>query len=643
MRNWHDFIIRLDKAKQAISETLGGDKIDGESDRIIGVLEGPIEYEINLPNDGYNYLAASLSLAVLPNNDKKTIYRRATTTFYSEKITSAVAKSYHATSVAGLVGGNRLSTIDNIQGISPNIRILNFQSNKNGFIILPLIQKYLNKNKTAPFIITNFSNYNSNDSILSITFPQQQEEINDFYQLKTDVINVSMRWGGKNMKNPDKKDLDFGGHDFLFRELMAYGRDGRGVLCIVSAGNEKGTVTDWQYISKSYLPLIVGASTLDLENDYTKLTVTYLQDRDTIPEIKPSYSNRGSRLDLCTPSNSDFIDDEIPKNLGVYSTTTINCGDIGDSDQILSRNIVSTPSYSEIVLNSVKGVMEGQSVEIGSPDKFVHEIFYIKNVNRNTNTIKLDRERYFTRTTYGTSVKITALKIKVLEKTGNNKVVVEGRNGLGHFSQQQKVFIYPNNDENLGIVTKITKVTPVYGTNNYIIELQNVFSFSDNLRLIPGQLSVQIKCSGRSDENYDPSIGSNLFQIISGNTEGFFANQLVLISNSSGSFKHVTNIDQVSNSKVSFKFFRAALDAEYTMETLAYGNYTSRFGGTSAAAPITTGLAGLILSINENLNTLELKHILKVLLIKLEVDTVLLEQTTIIMAILQIIILEQGE
>ena len=54
-----------------------------------------------------------------------------------------------------------------------------------------------------------------------------------------------------------------------------------------------------------------------------------------------------------------------------------------------------------------------------------------------------------------------------------------------------------------------------------------------------------------------------------------------------------------------------ASNNEVTVKSLSYGNYTSRFTGTSAAAPIISGVAALLLSVAPELNAAEVKHILK--------------------------------
>ena len=43
----------------------------------------------------------------------------------------------------------------------------------------------------------------------------------------------------------------------------------------------------------------------------------------------------------------------------------------------------------------------------------------------------------------------------------------------------------------------------------------------------------------------------------------------------------------------------------------AHSRYTGRFGGTSSAAPLTAGVAALVLSANPNLTAAEVKNILQ--------------------------------
>jgi hypothetical protein len=89
--------------------------------------------------------------------------------------------------------------------------------------------------------------------------------------------------------------------------------------------------------------------------------------------------------------------------------------------------------------------------------------------------------------------------------------------------------------------------------------------------------------------------------------DGFFIGQKIKI----GDF--MTNITYINYEAKSFgtKYFKVQEGNSFTVTSLAYGSYLNSFGGTSAAAPIVSGVASLVLSANNNLNAAEIKHILK--------------------------------
>ena len=93
------------------------------------------------------------------------------------------------------------------------------------------------------------------------------------------------------------------------------------------------------------------------------------------------------------------------------------------------------------------------------------------------------------------------------------------------------------------------------------------------------------------------------------NIDGFFEGQLIYIREKN----YVTNITRVDKGgQIFLRMINLEKETDLTIESLSHGHYTSRFGGTSAAAPIVSGVAALVLSANSQLNAAEVKHILKV-------------------------------
>lgn len=616
MRNWHELIIK----RNLLSPNL----INGSENIVCGVIEGLIDFDyetsLDIPNiDEYEAYSQSL---VGESGQKKTFARLLSpglynSTNYTENLMFK-ERSSHATSVGGLIAGkigdetpeNKIP--QSLNGVTPNSRIINSKADLVYMIGQSLVQIYFNKNILSSFVFQNFiagpSDLLKQFRPPKLPYPESDDNPNDYSLLRTSIINFSI----KPTENDEK------GIDFILKELGAYGREGRGILCVFGAGNdskgnnpsEKVDLINEQIAAKSKIPLIVGASRIDLKagGSFEKWSTIYPQNPDLIPESRSIYSNIGSRLDLCAPSSPDTTASK--SDLDIYTVTSRNSGEIGSEDQVLNINIVEVNSNSRFRLENVNGVLEGQSIELGSPDSFIHELRFIKKVNSSNNTVDLNEDLYFTKNNnnppfslVGSQARITVLKIPVINKISNNKVSIGNREGIGNPpadnpAKRQKIFIYPESDINLGIFTKISNVST---STSIILEFEDIFDFSEDLFIIPGQILTEVVGLSPGSYNIKPNF----------HLDGFFPNQLVQI----GDF--ITNITALRNDytmkRVTFKFYKNVNHVGQTvsLKSLSYGDYTSSFGGTSASTPITSGLAALLLNANPNLNFSEIKHILK--------------------------------
>lgn len=621
MRNWHHKVIKINEARNLLNTA----NSLGSSDIYIGVIEEEIiEFEklnnANYPLSLSNYKPAHSSFSDILGT-KKVFFRGKVkvNSKFNHEITADLLKSMHKTCVSGIISGNT-DSLNLIEGICPNIRIID-SSNFQDSLFLALINSYTNGNVKSPLA----------GIINAVDLLNNGAEENDYYSNKSaSVISCSF----------DVK-LDSLKIDFILKELFAYARDGRGTLVIVSSGNgDKSTgigfeinnnVGSINYRATVYTKkaLIVGASKVLLNqnqlNQNSGLTTIF-------EEKKADYSNFGKRIDLCAPSGPDAYPSR--NDINIYAPTIINGGDIGTAEQVFNVIVNGNPGSDELILENIKGVFKGQSLELGFSNSYNHEIRFIKNVSLvpNTNNVKvtLDSALKFTDNVsatgnfniVGTSSKLLILKKGASRYTDSNGVFFENRLKLDNLkginptlAKPQKVYIYHPSYNLLGIETEIVSILNL-NTNSVEIKdslsnlkstlqsslsanLFNSLSFN-NLIVIPDQISF----SAFYRNGYEVSDVKDIV--------GFFVGQQVLVKKNGSSEERVGTITGITYISVYMEHCPGNPGDSYTIKSLAYGNFTSKFSGTSAATPIVSGLAGLILSANNSLNAVEIKHILKV-------------------------------
>ena len=404
-------------------------------------------------------------------------------------------------------------------------------------------------------------------------------------------------------------------HDYAFRELMGYGRDGRGILCVFAAGNTPGVdVVTYQPAASSSIPLIIAASIIkNLDSgpeavNYNNMHQAFINNPLSIDEDQAFYSCKGDRIDLCAPSSPDPAS---YNDFGIFSPITQFSGSIGDENQIIERQIVGIfNNNSWFELDSLEGIMEGQSIEFGeyAENTFIHDVRFIAEIDRSNNKIKLDdplkyaKEKGSNGSIYSPLnkyVRVTVLRIEVASLT-NNIFKLKSMNGIGSVptasgSDRQKVFIYSIGNISSGVYSEISFAN--HSTKE--IKINTPCSMTGTMIVIPGQMKIEINTNAFGN-GYDAATGYNF--------NGFFKSQLVQVG--VGSSKKICHVSSISFT-IGFSQRYTGSTAGIKLKSLSYGNYTSAFSGTSAAAPIVSGVAGLMLTANPQFNILEIKHILK--------------------------------
>jgi subtilisin family serine protease len=570
MRDWHHKIIKLDDALTSLS---------GNNNKVvIGVFESQIEFEnLSTPLNGLNYKAKNKGLFKVTNNLQKS----STIGQISGKVSPNIPtnnSSAHTTSVAGVVLGNKSDSFGKIlpiKGIIEDAELINIPQSYT-HLLFGTIDNY---------------NYYMNEGGIAINPNFSFKPINYTYDnnsyippnKKARIINASL-----NISLNDEKYVAL--FDVLFKTWKAFANDGRGVLFVAAAGNSNNNTTQAQKFSQFNEPLIVSASTIDNDKVF-----------GNTKEVKAPYSSYGNRVDMCAPSNG--------MNHGIYSTTNLKCGEIGYDDEVIKRTITIQSNNGDLTLDNVNQIFPGNCVEIGVPGDFNHEVLIIKDVDRTTNKIIFVKDRYYTSTPF--SINPPEVRIPILKTVGTitalNAVTINDDKGFAY--RGQEIFIFNGTDNHhatIDIVTNSKEFT-------FTPALPSNFAISI-IEVIPGQTS----CMSTSYKIIEDRTELTFLPIYNNQLNSFFVGEMVAVygkNNGTHSFLAVANIDAINTNGVrtitldKYKLEPGFTDVE--LKSVGYGSYTSSFGGTSSATPVVSGVAGLIVRANPDLNSVEIKHILK--------------------------------
>lgn len=166
-----------------------------------------------------------------------------------------------------------------------------------------------------------------------------------------------------------------------FDRLTDTGRSGRGVLCFFSAGNDNVDLDatfrrPWSMYDRCFG---VAASTLA---------------NDGVTEIKAGYSNFGSTVDWCAPSNDNEGIHNPPARFGAYSATIENAPEgnavCGHPAQQTTLAAAAAAGATVLTLGSAAGFAVGQAVLVGAPGGGTASGRRVTNVNAGANQITLD-------------------------------------------------------------------------------------------------------------------------------------------------------------------------------------------------------------------------------------------------------------
>lgn len=598
MRNWHKKLINVPSSANGAGVVMG--IIDD------GLLEfkrstnnssseiGPSDYKTAHP--GFENNAGSSETRVFFRKNQESLHKS------TEKINIDVVPDLakvHITGVAGIMVSknkkNATNNYDEVEGIAPNATLISGLEAID-LLILTNTNAVAKRNIKAPFYSTLVRGIMADDEFI----PDGSLEAGNAYSKKSAaIVNLSISVGPSSdvgttteFKGPNREECQF-----LLSELFAYGRGGRGSLIVAAGGNRSEPLTEGtSFIRSSNKALMIAASTIDTTS--FSADPQAFDDFANIKEVKADYSNYGNKIDMCAPSTP--IGMPGPASLGIYTPTKMFCGELGFEEQYINVAVTEKVSDLQLKLQNVNGIMAGQAIELGNKNSFGNEIRYIKEVDRVSKTITLNKDLFFTK-----SIPVTSIRVLIFKKnaqrsanpTESHKLAILDSDTTT-LSDNQEIYVY-RTDMNVGIYTKIVSVNVA----NKTIECDKSFStlpVGSALNIIPGQMKLTLKC-----------IEKGRYQVMTpGDTvKGFFPGQQVRIVE----YDFVCDLTDFNadTKRIRLSLFPLDKDDVITIESLSYGHYKSKFGGTSGATPIVSGVGALVLAANPTLNAAELKNILK--------------------------------
>jgi subtilisin family serine protease len=625
MRNWHHKVIKLDKARNYITvhnQNLAPDKkINnlGNSNIHVGIIESGymIEFKSVSNNNSTSldlnqYKASHYCFDDLEGT-RKVIFRKQdeqNKSIFTEDILIGNVKDLlenHTTSTAGIVAANKNNEVK-IEGICPNVRIINSQ-NFSDVPIQTLVNTKTSKNIESYYYKKKIIQKLPENQVPSTAHYENSTGILKKYSEKyASIINISapellsMSDSDYNLREAvDFKEFHRAGTNFILSDLLAYARDGRGCLVVNSAGNDELLMDEnSRALASSKKPLVVSASKLDPSQLLQDIANNLNPDTDTyvFKEDKAAYSSYGPRVDLCAPSSATAIPE--PSDFSIHAPSMITGGNIDINSNYVSLVFVNKDPAAKIITVSKNNILlPGQCIEFGTKESFFYDIRYITEISHsgNSSVITLNSPLVYTQSiNLSNKVRVLVYKKNVTRGNDNgsvNRLSIDNNKGL---QKNQDVYIYDPSNINNGINTKIVLID----SSQNKINLQNSIAslpLNKPLILVPAQMNLDINRTNNKTYSANSEDSRGYFQ---GQMVNFSIPDLSLFINltkKKGTYLYTNFID---------------IDSPVAnIKSLSYGDYYSKFGGTSAAAPIVSGVAALVLSANPDLNAIEIKHILK--------------------------------
>jgi hypothetical protein len=427
----------------------------------------------------------------------------------------------------------------------------------------------------------------------------------------------------------------------ILNRATTIGRDGLGVIIVSAAGNGKVNAD-----GKSYTPISVEDE--DILSTYKCICVGASTINNIGDEVKASYSNYSNYLDVVAPGGSKYyaapdVSFEPPNSYSIVAASTKNGGNIpGDNsfNLILQNSITLTPNHYiddyELFVNDITGLFPGQSILIHKPNFSPNADDVDARIIKNIIPVspspkgKIIVEGLNYPHSNGDIITIASSsksKLTSVVSPGDTELVLD--NVIGLYRGQQ--LIIKNNvtgsHETINIKSTIdgidysqnkiklaTNIAGTYPVNSNLIPSSNKNAIVNNVTLVTDQNPPLTLDKTKVDK----LVVTDSFKYLKGEKIG-----IIKTPPFSGTLQskyqeaHLLEIDESNNLLYVFDAKGANINKSLILNTQSEfwgrtGDYTIDFFATSAAAPIVSGVAALILAANPNLNWLEVREIIRI-------------------------------